>query len=289
MRENLVTIIGSYVVNKFPDLIKDLKNALSKSNLEIVLETFVGRLVIASTITLVISFFGLLYLFISLIKFPIIFSLPLSIIFSLVITFVTATIIYAYPLHLISSRRSGIEANLPFAINHMAAISTSGVPPFVIFKLISNVKEYGDVAKESTIVVRNMELFGMDVVSSVKSVASHTPSDQFRQFLYGFVASIETGGSLKTYLENSAKDALFDYKLKREKYLKSLETYADFYTAVMIAAPLFFVSILSVMSLVGGQIFGLDIQTAMQLGIFVMIPVINTAFLMFIHYTQPTI
>lgn len=289
MRENLVTTIGSYAVNKFPDLIKDLKNALSKSNLGIVLETFVGRLVIASTITLVISFFGLLYLFISVIKFPIIFSLPLSIIFSFVITFVAATIIYAYPLHLISSRRSGIEANIPFAINHMAAISSSGVPPFVIFKLISNVKEYGDVAKESMIVVRNMELFGMDVISSVKSVASRTPSDQFRQFLYGFVASIETGGVLKTYLENSAKDALFDYKLKREKYLKSLETYADFYTAVMIAAPLFFVSILSVMSLVGGQIFGLDIQTAMQLGIFVMIPIINIAFLLFIHYTQPSI
>lgn len=286
---SLISKLGIASIKYLPDQMKELKKELAKSNIGIILETFVGYVVAGTIIVFILSIFGLFYVFSSIIKFPLVFSLPLTIVFSIMAAFVAATLGYAYPIHVTSSKKASIEGNLPFAMNHMAAISASGVPPFVIFRLISKVKEYGEVSNESEIIVRNMELFGMDIVTSIKSVASRTPSDQFKQFLFGFISNIETGGVLKTYLENSARDSLFDYRLKREKYLQSLATYADFYTAVLIAAPLFFVSILSVMSLIGGQIFGLDIQTAMQLGIFLLIPVLNTAFLMFIHYTSPSI
>ena len=91
-----------------------------------------------------------------------------------------------------------------------------------------------------------MDIFGMDITSAVRNVADRTPSQKFKQFLVGIVSTIETGGDLKKYLETTAKEALFEYKLKREKYLQTPSTYADFYTAVLIAAPLFFVSILSI-------------------------------------------
>jgi len=71
--------------------------------------------------------------------------------------------------------------------------------------------------------------------------------------------------------------------------MQTLSTYADFYTAVLIAAPLFFVSVLSVMSLVGGSVFGLSIPNAMRIGVYAMIPLMNIMFILFIHYTQPTI
>ena len=82
---------------------------------------------------------------------------------------------------------------------------------------------------------------------------------------------------------------MFDYRLKREKYLQTLSTYADFYTATLIAAPLFFISILSVMALIGGQVFGLSIPMTMRLGIYLLIPLLNTIFILFVHYTQPSV
>jgi flagellar protein FlaJ len=103
------------------------------------------------------------------------------------------------------------------------------------------------------------------------------------------VSIIETGGDLSKFLENASKEALFDYKLKRESYLQTLSMYADIYTAVLIAAPLFFVSVLSIMALVGGQVLGLDVPTALRLGIYGIIPIMNIAFLAFIHYTQPAV
>jgi uncharacterized membrane protein len=58
---------------------------------------------------------------------------------------------------------------------------------------------------------------------------------------------------------------------------------------VLIAAPLFFISILSVMSMIGGELFGMSIPMAMNMGIYVLIPLLNILFVLFIHFTQPSI
>jgi flagellar protein FlaJ len=178
---------------------------------------------------------------------------------------------------------------MPFAISHIASIAASGVPPYVAFKLISDVKEYGEISNEARRIVRNVEAFGMDLVSAISNVADRTPSTELKQFLYSIISTIETGGDLKKFLDNAAKEALFEYRIVREKYMQTLSTYADFYTAVLIAAPLFFISTLSVMSLVGGEVFGLSIPTAMRIGIYALIPLLNIIFIIFIHYTQPSI
>ncbi len=268
--------------------VSPLKEAIIKSNLNIIFELYVGKM-------LLISFFGLLVVFavtsfyITFIGFPLVFGIISGLILGITMFFILLTVYHSYPYHLLTSKKSKIDENMPFAINHMAAIAASGVPPFIIFKIIATVPEYSEIKNEAEAIERNIEVFGMDIISAVKNVAERTPSPAFKQFLSGIIASIETGGDLKKYLENSARDAMFEYRLKREKYLQTLSTYADFYTAVLIAAPLFFISILSVMALIGGQIFGLSIPMAMTLGTYLLIPLLNIAFIAFVHYTQPSL
>ncbi|MFB6147286.1 MAG: hypothetical protein ABEJ66_00225, partial [Candidatus Nanohaloarchaea archaeon] len=69
---------------------------------------------------------------------------------------------------------------------------------------------------------------------------------------------------------------------EREKEIERLSTYASFYTAILIAAPVFLVVILSVMNLLGGRLMGYAIRDLMWLGIHVVIPVINTLFIIFL-------
>ena len=272
----------------FPKYLSPLREEIMRSNLGILFEMYVGRMIFISFL----SFVALLISVSALLAFlglPLLLSIASGFIVATTIAFVVLTLFHSYPMQLITSKKHNIEDNMPFAINHMSAIASSGVPPFLLFKILSSVKDYREVANECSRISRNIDAFGMDVTSAVKNVADRTPSYNFRQFLYGIVSTIETGGNLEKFLDNSAKEAMFDYRLKREKYTQTLSTYADFYTAVLIAAPLFFVSILSIMSLIGGQIFGLSIPMAMRLGIYVLIPVLNIAFIMFIHYTQPTV
>lgn len=285
----MIRTLGMWGSRKFSRQFSSLKKLFIESNLNVLFEIFVGKMILAAIVAFAVSVVSSFILFTTIMDMPLVFTMVASILTGLVVSGFSMLAFYSYPFHIISSRRTSIEANMPFAINHMAAISGSGVPPFVIFKLLSTTKEYGEVAKESERVVKNIDILGMDIVSALRNVADRTTSKDFKQFLYGFVSNVETGGDLRKYLENSGKDAMFDYKIKREKYMKTLSTYADIYTAVLIAAPLFFISILSVMSLLGGTIGGLDIPSVMRLGVYILIPVLNIAFLMFLQYTQPKV
>jgi archaeal flagellar protein FlaJ len=288
MYKYFLRTFGRLGISHFSYFLSPLKEEIKKSNLNILFEIYIGRMILFSVLGALATFFSVTILTFTL-GFP-----PLIAILSGLITGATAgavilTFFHSYPYHILTSKKNSIESNMPFAINHMAAIASSGVPPVVIFKLLSNVKEYGEITEESKRITRNIEVFGMDVNSALKNVGNRTPSPEFRQFLYGIISTIETGGDLKKFFESAAKESLFEYRLKREKYLQTLSTYADFYTAVLIAAPLFFISILSVMALIGGQILGLSIPVAIQLGIYILIPMLNIAFLAFVHYTQPQI
>src|SRR3989338_1383000 len=284
----IIRVFGKFGLAYFGGTLRSsLKDSLGKTGTNILFEIYIGRM----------FFFSFLAFFVPVIIIPPVLHFVFN--YELFFSFVTGLLVgcmafsltlaahYLYPIHKVSSRKSSLEANITFALNHMSAIASSGVPPFVVFKLLTNVREYGEVMEEAKRITRNVEVFGMDLLSAIRNVAERTPSEQFRQFLYGIVSTVETGGDLKVYLENSASNALFEYRLKRQRYLQILSTYADFYTAVLIAAPLFFVSVLAVMALIGGDIFGMPIPVAMRIGVFIFMPLMNIIFLMFVHYTQP--
>lgn len=265
-----------------------LKEVIITSNLNILFDVYVGKMLFFSALSFAVAWLGM-SLFLAIMGMDIFLSIVGAFIIGAIASFVVLIIFHSYPFQLIRTRKLSIEANMAFAVNHMAAIASSGVPPYIIFKLVSIIKEYGEMSRECMRVVRNIDVFGMDVTAAVKNVAKRTPSPELRKFFHGMVSTIETGGNLQRYLDSASKDAIFDYRLKRESYLQTLSTYADIYTAVLIAAPLFFVSVLSIMALVGGQVFGFNIPVILRIGIFGLVPIMNIAFLAFIHYTQPSV
>ncbi|MBI5332459.1 MAG: type II secretion system F family protein [Candidatus Aenigmarchaeota archaeon] len=266
---------------------KGMQNQLLKAGQDMFLEYYVGRMMFFSLIAFVMSFVYMLiaFLFIGMGLFGILLAFILSIVSAGFVFF----LFYIWPTKLIMSRKENVESNMPFVINHMSAIATSGVPPHTMFKLIANTSEYGELAKECGRVVRNMEILGMDVTSAIKEVSSRTPSIALKTFFNGINSTILSGGDLKKYLHDAAKESMNDYRLKREKYISTLATYADFYVGVLIAAPLFFVSVMSLLAVIGGSLFGVSLPLLMAIGIYVIIPMMNVVFILFVHVTQPSV
>lgn len=195
---------------------------------------------------------------------------------------------YLYPAQRARSRAGSIENNMPFAITHMAATASSGIPPEFMFSLIAGFKEYGEISREASMVVKNIRTFGSSSVSAMKAVAAQTPSKPFKEVLLGISSTIETGGDLTAYLHAMSDKALFEYRIKREKYMQTLSTYADLYTALLVAAPLFMLSTMATMSILGGNVFmGLSSSQVVGLMTWVALPIMNIAFLLFIHMTYP--
>ena len=276
------TILFGGFVDKIGKDFDFLRQSLPKTNIQIPLRTYLSASILSSliiylfslvVITTVVTFFDLL--------------MAQKIIFILFGPFILAGITFAvqvlYPYQRVLSTSKSIDANLPFALSHMAAIAESGVPPYTIFKLLSRFDEYGEIAREMKVLVRNIDSFGVDPLTAIRELASKTPSEDFKQILLGIVSATEGGGDVKTYIKNAGQQALFEWKLKREKFMQQLDAYSEFYTGILITAPLFIISLFAVMNMIQPNIGGFDILTLTRLSIYFLVPIMNVGFLFFLR------
>ena len=261
-----------------------LRQNLKHANIGYLLRTWVSMTLLTTFIVYVIALGGTLSLAL-VFGFGLISFLLAVVFVPIMAAFLTFFMFYTYPIQKAKKIQRSIEINLPFALTHMSAISSSGIPPELMFELLTKFEEYGEISKQSALIVRNIKSFGMSSVLAIRDIAQRTPSFAFRQVLNGIDSTIEKVGNLSEYINNMAEKALFDYKVKREKYLKTLENYADVYTALLIAAPLMMLAILGILSVIGGDIGGYSLRDMMLLITLVIIPLLNTGFIMFVHFT----
>ncbi|MBW2995022.1 type II secretion system F family protein, partial [Candidatus Woesearchaeota archaeon] len=232
--------IGEAVLSKYPESFEKLFKALRYANMKILSKTYLNVILFVSTFTffalfLIIMLFGFfdLSLYTLLIR-PLIFAVLFSI--------AAFGIAYAYPFIKADQRAKNMDANLPFAINHMSAVANSGLPPDMMFRIVSQSKEYAEIGVELRKLMEYIDLFGYDLTTAMQTVAAATPSRNFKEFLDGAIATLTSGGDFGLFLKEKSDQSMFAYKLRMEKYNETVSTYSDVYMGIMIVAPVFFYS-----------------------------------------------
>ncbi len=272
-----------------PSFFRPMKSAVSAADINIMPESYVG-LCMGIPFLVASLVFGVMLVEVAMLELPLIVELFMLSVIPLVFFLICFFVIYAYPFEKLKQKERNIDTNMPFAVNHLAAIASSGVPPERAFEMLTQFKEYGAVSVEAKNIVDRINIFGEDLTQALTHVAKTTPSKPLRDLLHGIMSITESGGNLKSYLNEVASLALFNYKLARRKYIETLSTYADIYTGILIAAPLFLVAILTVMNIIPGSfVAGFTVDQIMWLGVYVVIPIMNIGFLAFVAYTQPEI
>lgn len=276
---------------------KGLNNELRKANLYFLSQTYVSMAFFSSLIALFASICLLILLFFFNLsfEFPFLASTNEPIFlrfmknFWVVIAFPILTFFafYFYPFTEKKSIASKINQELPFAVIHMSAIAGSGIEPTKIFKIIVISKEYPNTRKEIKKLLNEINIYGYDLVSALRNIASVTSSDKLAELFKGMAMTITSGGSLKEFLDKRAETLIFDYKIEREKYSHMAETFMDIYISVVIAAPMIMTMLLVMISLTGMG-FGLSLN-ALTLLTVLGISLINIFFLVFLHLKQPSI
>ena len=99
----------------------------------------------------------------------------------------------------------------------------------------------------------------------------------------------ESGGDFEKYLMAKSKEAMSSYEIERKEYAETVSTYSDIYTGILIAAPLFFVAALTLVSMLGGQIGGINVSVIIGFGTYLVIPFLNIAFIVFLNISQPEV
>ncbi|MEM5814925.1 MAG: type II secretion system F family protein [Candidatus Aenigmatarchaeota archaeon] len=279
---SIVTKVFGSFVEKNEEFFKPLKEIYQKSGISLPFISYASLMIFISIIafiyTSIISF--ILLSFLSMQTF-------ISLLSSLVVGFISSSfsflLLYFYPAQKVSSRKRNIEAGLPFVIIHMSALVDSGLPPYQMFKLIASFKEYGEISKEFKKIVRNIEELGLDPLTAIKEAANRTPSEDLQQLLLGFVTTVESGGNIKFYLKTVGEQTLFDYKKKREKYIRTLDLMSELYTGIIVTSPLFLVAMLAIMSMIQPSLGGWSIKDLVWLGAYILVPSINIFFIIILH------
>ena len=286
LKKLAINLFGNFA-DKYSSSFVNIKQSLITSDMKILFRTYLSLMFFTTALTFIATFVLTLF-FVLLIGLGALLSIIGLMIMPSFFASIVFMLIYLYPITVAENRKRDIEANLPFAMTHMAAVAESGAPPLTIFKILSQFKEYGEISKEAEKIKRNVEVFGLDELSALRDRALKCPSPSFRDILQGMLSSIQTGGNIRAYLREEAGKAMFDYTIRREKYNEILSTYADLYTALLIAAPMMFIVVVSTLSVIGGGFMGFTLDMVMFLGLLTLV-FLNMVFLVFIQLTQPKV
>ncbi len=266
------------VSQQFGDLGKDLKNA----NLPILLSSYLSMAMMSCVLA---GAFGIL-----IFGILIAFSLSNWIFFVLPFGFIGLTMagFYLYPSSEASSAYKNISYELPFSTIHMAAIAGSNITPVKIFKIIAASVEYPNIGAEMRKVIVQIEVYGYDMVTSLKNVAKTTSNEKLSELFSGLASNISGGGALKNYLEKKSESFLVDYRLERQKYSALAGTFMDVYISILIAAPLVLMMMFIVMNVAGLGMGGLGIMALMGLAIGGIV-ITNIIFIVVLNFKQPKV
>lgn len=166
----------------------------------------------------------------------------------------TAAARYYYPRLTVNQRERNIDVLLPHAIVYMYALSHGGMNTFEVIKEVADAEDvYGEVARECDMIVRDVELFGNDLFTAIRDARNLTPSSNFEQFLDDTLSVLDSGSDFNTFLADESETYMTEAKQEQENFLETLSILSEIFVVMFVAAPLFLIVTLMVISLLGGD------------------------------------
>jgi flagellar protein FlaJ len=276
-------------VSRFLPLFKDMDMNLRKSGMKANFKAYVSTIVLTALLifTLVLILAPMLLLFIF--HLHLISSLLFGTGASLLAGALTVIVFYSYPAFRADSLKRTLEDSLSFTAGYMAILAGAGVSPDYIFRSLSKVDISLAVSNESRTIVRDVELFGFDIISALEAASARTSSGMFKEFLEGFIATVHGGGSLAKYLRDRSRQYMELKKIALHRFSDTLGVLSEFYVTIMVAGSLIFVVMLSVMSMLGGGGSGLfNPRLLLYLLTYLGLPIGSIVFLIVLDMVSPT-
>lgn len=150
-------------------------------------------------------------------------------------------------------RARDIDAKLPYALNYIATMASAGSTPEHIFTSLSKQRIYGEVANEAAIISRDLNVLGVDLVNALNKGIDRSPSQYWEDVLQGAITVLTSGGHLRDYFNSKSEQYMAANRQDQKQFLESLGVLAESFVVVVVAAPLFLLVILSVMTMFGGS------------------------------------
>ncbi|MFA4861078.1 type II secretion system F family protein [Methanoregula sp.] len=284
---------------EYAQLRNDLISSRSKTPFEVYISTaMVSSVLVGLLAAVFIGLFTYLLKLPLLIKYkgavpePVLALMPYSLVIGTVVVTIFSLLVFGgltyavflmYPGIEAGNRRRNIDASLPYAINYVTSMSTAGITPAEIFRLLGDSPIYGECAVEARYVAREIDIFGRDLIDAIRLVSASTPSKRMKEFLQGAMGSISSGGNLTDYFRTKADQYALENRQTQKQFLEFLSLIAESYVTAMVAGTLFLIILQSIMSVLSGDNRPLFLYAI----VYIMIPLGSIAFVVMISTMTP--
>ena len=285
--------------DSYVTLRNDLLSARFKTPFEVYLSTaYVSSILVGLSAALIIGIISWVFQLPTLVKYNgqvpqivvglsayalVIGTILITIFSLLVFGGLTYLVFMLYPGLEAGNRRRNIDASLPYAINYITSMSTAGITPAEVFRLLGSSTIYGQSAVEARYIAREIDIFGRDLIDSLRLVSSSTPSRRMKEFLQGTMASVSSGGNITEYFRTKAEQYALENRQTQKMFLETLALVSESYVTAMVAGTLFLIILQSIMSVLSGDNKPMFLYAI----IYVMIPLGSVMFVIMISSMTP--
>ena len=234
---------------------KKLEHDLRSAHIAIAVDQYMMLTILMTMLS------GLLVLLVGvcLTVFGIELPIPLGLVIAAAVLLIPAGIFvcfYYYPALEASGRKNKIEQDLPYAITYMQALSST-VTLYTIFRNVYDAADlYGEVSRECGLIVRDVELFGEDLLTAIENTIKVTPSENFRELLNDLALVYRSGGNLTSFFNAKAESYRELSRQQMESLLQFLEMIAEIYVTAFVAGPIAIIIMLVAQNLSGSNSIG---------------------------------
>jgi flagellar protein FlaJ len=261
----------------------DIKNDLQRASMSYTLEEYISTAIFTISITFFIECVLLAFIF-GFFFNPII-AMFLALTLSTTISGLLLFLFYTYPAAIARGKEGKIKKILPFAVSFMATMASAKISPIILFKSIARFKEYGEVSEEAKSITKDVEIFGMTLMSAIRRRAKRTPSKDMRELLWGINSVLASGSDLMIYLKGKCDEFMNDYRRRIRKYSQDLSLIVEIYLTLIITGSIFFIVMSSIISAITPGMETVWIQTFI---VFFLLPIVSIAFIILIRGISPT-
>jgi len=279
-------IFGKHV-HKYRANLQPLADRLKLARLPYTVEEYVSGTILLTLIAFLVSFIASLSMFAMVYGYSPATSVVVAFILSVSISGLVWAGLMGYPGYVANNRKDEIDSRLAYAVTHMATLAGTGIPPIVLFKALTRFKDYGEISKECAYIVRDVEVFGKDMYSAIADAARYSPSKLWSEVLWGIVSTLRSGGNLRQYLADRARQLVEMHERQEKKAMETLNVLTEIFMVVFVLAPVIGVIMIVFMSMIGGTLFGVDLKILLIFIVYFILPVVGVGFLMLGSMSKP--
>jgi len=238
-------------------LFKDLDVNLRKSGLKVNFKAYVSVTIFATALICAVTLMVIPFFLFLVFDLPLLPAALFGVGGSLFAFAFSVLGFYLYPIYRADTLKRELEDELPFTTGYMAILTSAGVSPEKMFYSLSNLSIPLAVTGEAKDVVRDVNLFGSDIISALEEMSKRTPSQRFRETIEGLITTIHSGGNLAAFLREKSREYMRLKRINLKKYSDTLSMLSEVYVTLLLTGPLFLVVMLVVMSMLGGGDLGI--------------------------------